>query len=41
MIELAEYDQALEICTEVEKIFAEENVDFKTRARILQRKGTI
>lgn len=41
MIELKEFDEALELCEEVEKTFQEENVDFKTRARILQRKGTI
>lgn len=41
MIEIKEYDDALELCNAAQKSFDEDNVDFKVRARILQRKGTI
>lgn len=41
LIELKKFEDALNKCTEVIKIFDEDQVDFKVRARILQRKGTI
>lgn len=41
LIELKQFEDALVKCETVEKIFDEEQVDFKIRARILQRKGTI
>jgi len=41
LIELHQLDTALERCEEVQKTFDSDNVDFKVRARILQRKGTI
>jgi len=40
-IELKKFDEAMKLCQDVIKIFEEEHVDFKVRARILQRKGTI
>jgi len=41
LIELQDLDTALELCIDTEKTFDEDNVDFKVRARILQRKGTV
>jgi hypothetical protein len=41
LIELKDLDTALELCIDTEKSFDEDNVDFKVRARILQRKGTV
>jgi len=41
LIELKQFEKAMEKCLEVIKVFDEEQVDFKVRARILQRKGTI
>lgn len=40
-IELKQLDEAMALVQQVLGVFEAEQVDFKTRARILQRKGTI
>lgn len=41
MIELKQFEEALQKCVDNVKVFEDEHVEFKVRARILQRKGTI
>jgi len=41
MIELKQYEQALEKSNQLISKFNDEQIDFKIKARIYQRKGTI
>lgn len=41
LIELKRNEEALQMCNEIIAKFDDEQVDFKVRARILQRKGSV